>query len=47
VEGETLTGDDPRANIMLMEQKGGTATITNVFQWNGVIQVVDSVLQPK
>jgi uncharacterized surface protein with fasciclin (FAS1) repeats len=34
--------------IMLMDQKGGMATITiaNVFQSNGVIQVIDSVLQP-
>jgi len=34
---------------MLADQKGGgTAMITipNVFQSNGVIQVVDSVLQP-
>jgi uncharacterized surface protein with fasciclin (FAS1) repeats len=34
--------------IMLKDQKGGMATITiaNVFQSNGVIQVIDSVLQP-
>ncbi len=39
VQGETL---------MAMDQKGGTAAITipNVFQSNGVIQVVDSVLMP-
>jgi uncharacterized surface protein with fasciclin (FAS1) repeats len=47
VKGETLTAMMHGANIMLMDPKGGTATITNVFQWNGVILVVDSVLQPK
>ena len=33
---------------MLQDEKGGTATITiaNVFQSNGVIQVVDAVLMP-
>jgi uncharacterized surface protein with fasciclin (FAS1) repeats len=34
--------------IMLQDEKGGTATVTisNVFQSNGVIHVVDSVLLP-
>jgi len=34
--------------IVLKDQKGGTAAIAipNVFQSNGVIQVVDSVLMP-
>jgi uncharacterized surface protein with fasciclin (FAS1) repeats len=32
----------------LKDEKGGTSTITiaNVFQSNGVIQVVDTVLMP-
>ena len=48
VQGETLTAMMEGGKIMLMDQKGGMATITipNVFQSNGVIQVVDSVLQP-
>jgi uncharacterized surface protein with fasciclin (FAS1) repeats len=48
VQGETLTAMMHDGKIMLMDQKGGMATITisNVFQSNGVIQVVDSVLQP-
>jgi uncharacterized surface protein with fasciclin (FAS1) repeats len=35
-------------NLMLKDEKGGTATITiaNVIQSNGVIHVVDSVLLP-
>ena len=35
-------------HIMLKDEKGGTAlvTIPNVFQSNGVIHVVDSVLMP-
>jgi len=33
---------------MITDSKGGMATITiaNVFQSNGVIQVIDSVLMP-
>lgn len=48
VQGETLTAMIHGSAIMLMDQKGGSAMITipNVFQSNGVIQVVDSVLQP-
>lgn len=35
-------------HLMLTDEKGGTAmvTIPNVFQSNGVIQVIDSVLMP-
>lgn len=35
-------------NIMLKDEKGGTAmvTIANVFQSNGVIHVIDTVLMP-
>jgi uncharacterized surface protein with fasciclin (FAS1) repeats len=49
VEGETLTAMMDGGRIVLKDQKGGMAAITipNVFQSNGVIQVVDSVLQPK
>jgi uncharacterized surface protein with fasciclin (FAS1) repeats len=39
-----MSGD----NIVLTDAKGGTATITtaNVYQSNGVIHVIDSVLMP-
>ena len=49
VQGETLTATMHGAAIMLTDRKGGTAmiTISNVFQSNGVIHVVDSVLQPE
>ena len=35
-------------HLILKDEKGGTAmvTIANVFQSNGVIQVIDSVLMP-
>ena len=48
VQGETLTATMDGGKIVLKDQKGGTATITipNVYQSNGVIQVIDSVLQP-
>ena len=48
VQGETLTAMMDGAKIVLKDQKGGMAAITipNVFQSNGVIQVVDSVLMP-
>jgi uncharacterized surface protein with fasciclin (FAS1) repeats len=48
VQGETLTAMMHGPQIMLTDQKGGTAMITipNVFQSNGVIQVIDSVLMP-
>jgi len=48
VQGETLTAMMHGDKIMLTDQKGGMSTITiaNVFQSNGVIQVVDSVLMP-
>lgn len=48
VQGETLTAMMHGDQIMLTDQKGGMSTITiaNVFQSNGVIQVVDSVLMP-
>jgi len=48
VSGGTLTVSMEGNRIILKDEKGGTATITvaNVFQSNGVIQVVDSVLMP-
>jgi uncharacterized surface protein with fasciclin (FAS1) repeats len=48
VQGEDLMAMMDGGRIVLKDQKGGTAVITipNVFQSNGVIQVVDSVLLP-
>lgn len=48
VSGGTLTATMQGKNLVLQDEKGGTATVTiaNVFQSNGVIHVVDSVLLP-
>jgi uncharacterized surface protein with fasciclin (FAS1) repeats len=48
VQGEDLTASMSGSNIILTDAKGGTATITtaDVFQSNGVIHVIDSVLMP-
>jgi uncharacterized surface protein with fasciclin (FAS1) repeats len=48
VSGGTITATLQGNKIILTDEKGGTAdiTISNVFQSNGVIQVVDSVLLP-
>ena len=48
VSGGKLWAMSDGAHIMLKDEKGGTSTITisNVYQSNGVIQVVDSVLMP-
>jgi uncharacterized surface protein with fasciclin (FAS1) repeats len=48
VEGGTITATRVGGKIVLTDEKGGTATITiaNVYQSNGVIQVIDSVLMP-
>ena len=48
VQGETLTASMQGKNIVLTDEKGGTSmvTIANVFQSNGVIHVVDTVLMP-
>jgi uncharacterized surface protein with fasciclin (FAS1) repeats len=48
VSGGTLWAMSDGGNIVLRDEKGGTATITiaNVYQSNGVIQVIDSVLLP-
>ena len=48
VEGGKLTATMKGSKIMLTDQKGGMATITtaNVFQSNGIIDVIDTVLMP-
>jgi uncharacterized surface protein with fasciclin (FAS1) repeats len=48
VEGGTITATKVGGKIMLTDEKGGTATVTiaNVYQSNGVIHVIDSVLLP-
>src|SRR5580700_39424 len=48
VEGGTLTAMLKGNMIVLKDEKGGMSTVTqgNVFQANGVIHVVDSVLLP-
>jgi uncharacterized surface protein with fasciclin (FAS1) repeats len=46
VEGGTLTAMMQGGKLILTDEKGGTATVTiaNVFQSNGVIDVIDTVL---
>jgi uncharacterized surface protein with fasciclin (FAS1) repeats len=48
VEGDKLWVMQDGKNIVLKDEKGGTSTVTiaNVFQSNGVIHVVDTVLMP-
>ncbi len=48
VNGETLTASMQGKHIILTDEKGdiSTVTIANVFQSNGVIHVVDTVLLP-
>ncbi|MGA1981143.1 MAG: fasciclin domain-containing protein [Acidobacteriaceae bacterium] len=48
VEGGKLTATMSGRKIMLTDEKGDMATITtsNVFQSNGVIDVIDTVLMP-
>lgn len=48
VSGGTLTASLNMGHVILTDEKGGTATVTiaDVFQSNGVIHVVDSVLLP-
>ena len=49
VNGGTLTAWMDGNSIVLSDEKGGQSrvTIANVYQSNGVIHVVDSVLLPK
>lgn len=48
VSGGTLTAMMDGNNIVVRDEKGGTAnvTISDVYQSNGVIHVVDTVLMP-
>lgn len=48
VEGGTLTATLSGKKIMLTDEKGDMANVTvaNVFQSNGVIHVIDTVLMP-
>ncbi len=49
VEGGTLTAKMDGSKLVLIDEKGGGATveIADVFQSNGVAHVIDSVLMPK
>ena len=48
VQGEDLTAAIVDGKVVLTDAKGGTSTVTiaDVFQSNGVIHVVDTVLMP-
>jgi uncharacterized surface protein with fasciclin (FAS1) repeats len=48
VEGEDLTFTIVDKKVTITDAKGGTATVTipNVYQSNGVIHVIDTVLMP-
>jgi uncharacterized surface protein with fasciclin (FAS1) repeats len=48
VEGDSLTVTTDGADLVVKDEKGAEAhvTIANVFQSNGVIHVIDNVLQP-
>ena len=48
VEGGKITATMSGGKIMLTDEKGGMATVTiaDVFQSNGVIHVIDTVLMP-
>jgi uncharacterized surface protein with fasciclin (FAS1) repeats len=48
VEGGSLTFSEEAGKIKITDEKGGSAWITtaDVFQSNGVIHVIDSVLMP-
>jgi uncharacterized surface protein with fasciclin (FAS1) repeats len=48
VEGEELTVKKADGKVMIVDAKGGTASVTipNVNQSNGVIHVIDTVLMP-
>ncbi len=48
VDGEDLTASMDGSNLILTDAKGGKATVTtaDVYQSNGVVHVIDSVLMP-
>jgi uncharacterized surface protein with fasciclin (FAS1) repeats len=48
VSGGTLTASMHNGGVMLTDEKGGTAMVTtaNVYQSNGVIHVIDTVVMP-
>jgi uncharacterized surface protein with fasciclin (FAS1) repeats len=48
VSGESLTASLDGSSVILTDAKGGKATVTtaDVFQSNGVVHVIDSVLVP-
>jgi len=48
VEGDNLTADMEDGKLVLTDAKGGKATVTiaDVYQSNGVIHVINSVLMP-
>jgi len=48
VQGDPLTASWKDGKLVLTDEKGGTAmvTIADVFQSNGVIHVIDTVLMP-
>ncbi len=48
VSGDTLTASKSGNDLILRDEKGGISrvTIANVYQSNGVIHVIDSVLLP-
>ncbi len=48
VSGDTLTAYMSGQSLMLRDEKGGTATVTtaNVYQKNGVIHVIDTIVMP-
>ena len=49
VAGGSLTAKAAGGKVMVMDEKGGSATVTiaDVYQSNGVIHVIDKVLLPK
>ncbi len=49
VEGGTLTAKMDGAKLVLMDENGGMSTVetADVYQKNGVVHVIDSVLMPK
>ena len=48
LEGGKIKASLSGSNVVLTDEKGGTATVTtaDVFQSNGVIHVIDTVLMP-